>query len=73
MLHKYMDAKELKNKNAADLQKLLSERRESVRDGRFNASAGQLKNVRAIRSVKKDIARILTALNALRTGQSAVK
>lgn len=58
-----MEFKELNEKKEADLQKLLQENREKVRELRFKDSNKQLKNVRDIRNLKKDIARIQTVLN----------
>lgn len=55
--------KELKAKAPADLSKLLAESQEKLRDLRFKDSNKQLKNVRAIRVLKQDIARINTLLN----------
>ncbi|MCX6798133.1 MAG: 50S ribosomal protein L29 [Candidatus Falkowbacteria bacterium] len=57
-----MDSQELKTKNPAELQTLLSVDREKLRELRFKDSNKQLKNIREIRSVKKTIARILTYL-----------
>lgn len=58
-----MKFSELANKNEADLQKLLTQKRDELRELRFKASNGQLKQVREMRVVRKHIARILTALN----------
>ena len=58
-----MEFKELKKKNANDLQKLLNESREKLRDLRFKDANKQLKNVREIRQLRLTIARILTLLN----------
>ena len=58
-----MVIKELQEKKEGDLQKLLQENRDKVRELRFKDSNKQLKNVRDIRNVKKDIARIQTVLN----------
>lgn len=57
------DLKDLKNKNIAELNALLAENRELLRELRFKDSNRQLKNVRQLRSIKKAIANILTALN----------
>lgn len=53
---------ELKQKSKEELQKTLEDDREKLRQLRFDLSAGKVKNVREIRSVKKEIARILTLL-----------
>jgi len=58
-----MDFKELKNKSEGELQRLLAELREKTRDLRFKDSNRQLKDVREIREVKKEIAQVLTVLN----------
>jgi len=53
---------ELRQKSKEELEKLLKEKRERLRVLRFDLVAGKLKNVREIREIKKDIARILTLL-----------
>jgi len=58
-----MKISELRQKSPAELQKMLSEYREKLRQLRFDLAAGKVKNIREIREVKKDIARILTLLN----------
>jgi len=59
-----MEFKELKNKSIAELHKLLAETREKSRELRFKDAGKQLKNVREIRVIKKEIAHILTLLNS---------
>ncbi len=58
-----MKIKELKQKSEIELQKLLQESREKLRELRFKVALKQLKKVMKIRDVKKMIARILTLLN----------
>lgn len=53
---------ELRQKPKLELQKLLEDSREKLRQLRFDLSAGKVKNVREVRQIKKDIARILTLL-----------
>lgn len=53
---------EFRQKDKPELQKLLQENRERLRQLRFDLVAGKVKNVREIRKIKKDIARILTVL-----------
>jgi large subunit ribosomal protein L29 len=60
-----MEFKELKKKSEADLHKVLSEKREELRELRFKDANKQLKNVREIRTLKKTIAQSLTLLNSL--------
>lgn len=57
-----MKAKEFKQKSKDELQKLLQNLREKLRQLRFDLASGKVKNVREIRQIKKDIARILTIL-----------
>jgi len=57
-----MKLSELRQKSKSELQKLLLDNRERLRQLRFDLAAGKVKNVREIRQIKKDIARILTLL-----------
>lgn len=61
-----MDIRDLQNKNVTDLHKLLAETREVLRELRFKSSERQLNTVHKIKLARKDIARILTELNARR-------
>lgn len=58
-----MKISEIKQKKENVLQKMLAEDREKLRQFKFDLSAGKINNVKKIRAVKKDIARILTVLN----------
>ncbi len=53
---------ELRKQSRTELQRLLTENRERLRSLRFDLASGKVKNVREIRNIKKDIARILTIL-----------
>jgi len=55
--------KELRIKPEEELNQLLSESQKKLRELRFNLASGKVKNVRTIRVLKKNIARILTILN----------
>jgi len=55
-----MKASELRQKPKEELQKLLSEKGERLRNLMFDLASGKVKNVREIREIKKDIAKILT-------------
>jgi large subunit ribosomal protein L29 len=57
-----MRSTELRQKSKAELQKILQDNHEKLRSLRFDLSSGKVKNVREIRKIKKDIARILTLL-----------
>ena len=64
---------EIKMKAAPELHRQLAALREELRDARFRVNQGQLKNVRHVRSLKRDIARHLTKLQHLSvTKNSAV-
>jgi len=45
-----------------ELQRNLSEKRERLRQLRFDLASGKVKNVREIREIRRDIARIITIL-----------
>ena len=64
-----MDFKELKNKEEKELQKILAQSREKLRDLRFKDANKQLKNIREIRRTRETIAHVLTLLNGLRIGK----
>jgi ribosomal protein L29 len=55
--------KEFKNKTPQDLNKLIAEKREVLRDFRFGSSGAKTKNVKLAMTTKKDIARIMTELS----------
>jgi large subunit ribosomal protein L29 len=55
-----MKTSELRQKSKEELQRFLQEKREKLRILRFDLASGKVKNVREIREIKKDIARILT-------------
>jgi ribosomal protein L29 len=59
-----MEFKELKKKNENELHKLLEQSRDKLRELRFKDANKQLKNIREIRTVKENIAQILTLLNS---------
>ena len=59
-----MKIKELRRKPKAELEKMLRDSRDEMRKLRFDLASGKVKNVKAIRAIKKDIARILTILHA---------
>lgn len=52
-----------KKKSEADLAKEFGEKRIQLRDIRFAGSGSKSKNVKEQKNIKKEIARILTALN----------
>ncbi len=60
-----MEYKDLVQKSATELTKMLAEERATLQDLRFKASVNQLKDVVAIGSAKKMIAQINTRLTQL--------
>ena len=56
---------EIKNKTEKELATMLAEKREAIRAIRFGSSGSKVKNVKETKNLKKDIARILTAQNAI--------
>lgn len=57
-----MKTRELRQKSKSELQKILVDSREKLRQLRFDLAAGKVKNVREVRKIKKDIAKVLTLL-----------
>jgi ribosomal protein L29 len=58
-----MKSSELAKKTKDELVKELEDTRNKIKDMRFKASSGGLKNVKDFKESKKLVARILTALN----------
>jgi ribosomal protein L29 len=58
-----MKMKEITNKSMTDLNRLLTEKKESLRAFRFGSAGAKTKNVKEGRSLRKDIARIMTEKN----------
>ncbi len=61
-----MKAKEIREKNINELEKILKEKRNVAQKLMFDVSVKQLKEHRNLRNVKKDIARMLTIINEKR-------
>lgn len=57
-----MKIAEMRKKSGLELEKLLGESRRKLRALRFDLVSGKVKNIREIRKIKKNIARILTIL-----------
>jgi len=57
-----MKTSELKQKTEKELRQILQEKKERFSQLEFDLASGKVKNVREIRAIKKDIARILTIL-----------
>ncbi len=52
----------LRKKPKSELQRMLSDSQEKLRKLRFDLASGKVKNIREIRRIRKNIARILTIL-----------
>ena len=57
---------DLTSKTEKELQALLAQKRDALRELRFKVSEGQLKQTHLISEMKRDVAHVLTALNARR-------
>jgi large subunit ribosomal protein L29 len=57
-----MKAKELREKSKEELEKMLGDLKKKLQKLRFDLAEKRLKNVREIRTTKRDIARVLTIL-----------
>lgn len=57
-----MELEDLKNKSAEELQTMLLEKKEELRVLRFKASEQQLKQLHLVKSLKREIAQILSLL-----------
>lgn len=60
-----MKLKDIRKKNESELKEILAVKREKLRELRFKDSNKQLKNVREIRNVRKEIAQLLTLLKEI--------
>ena len=61
---KSIKMKEITNKTEADLVKMVAEKREALRVFRFGGAGAKTKDVKQGRTLRKDIARIMTARTA---------
>lgn len=59
---------DLKNKNAEELNRNLSELRAKLMQAGFDLADKKLKNTDQIKNIKKNIARVLTELKAKKQG-----
>jgi len=58
---KFLDT--IRSKSSVELEKMAHEKRESLRNLRFDLASGKVKNAKAISQVRKEIAKILTVIN----------
>lgn len=66
-----MSLKELKNKTEKELIQLRDEKKDRIRHLRFVIASGKLKNVRELRNLKREVARILTILNMRKSQENS--
>jgi ribosomal protein L29 len=59
-----MKIKDITSKSINELNNLLTEKREALRVFRFGGAGSKTKNVKEGRSIRRDIARILTLINS---------
>ncbi len=59
-----MKAKELVTKEKKQLLEMLEDKQKSLREFRFAIRGSKIKNMKEGRATRKDIARILTVINA---------
>lgn len=56
--------KEFEKNSVEDLQKMLSDKREGLRNFRFGGAGSRSRNTQEGKTLRKDIARLLTELNS---------
>ncbi len=61
---KAIKMKDITSKTNADIIKMIDEKREALRVFRFGGAGAKIKDVKQGRSIRKDIARMMTALSA---------
>ncbi|HEY4487874.1 MAG TPA: 50S ribosomal protein L29 [Candidatus Paceibacterota bacterium] len=57
-------AKEFEKETIESLQKMIADKREALRVFRFEGEGSRRRNVREARTLRREIARIMTELNA---------
>ncbi len=60
---KKKEFQELKNKPVAELNKMMSEFKERLWNVKNDLIRGKVKNIQEVKTIKKDIARIMTVVN----------
>ncbi len=66
-----MKTKDIAGKTSSEINKLIAEKREELRVFRFGGAGAKVKNVKAGASIRRDIARLMTALSAQKSGAKA--
>jgi ribosomal protein L29 len=57
---------ELKNKSKGELMKILADKRQGLHTFHFTIAGGKVKNVKEGKMIRKEIARVMTALKTAR-------
>jgi ribosomal protein L29 len=65
--------KEYKDKSPQDLMKLIADKQKAIRDFRFGSTGSKTKNVKLGKTLRKDIARIMTELTIQKKAKAATK
>ncbi len=60
---KKKEFQELKNKPVAELNKMMSELKDRLWNVKNDLVRGKVKNIQEVKTIKKDIARIMTVVN----------
>lgn len=68
-----MKAEDLKGKTQDELQKALMDARKAQFNARLQRAAGQMENTSGLRTMRRDIARIKTQMNAKTEARAAAK
>lgn len=68
-----MKKSDFKKYTVADLQKEIAEKREALRSFRFGSAGSRSRNTREGRTLRKDIASLLTEMNARKIASTAKK
>lgn len=61
-----MNTHAVQKQSSQELQRAISEKREELRAARFQLANGKLKNMRLLRALRREIARLETANSARR-------
>ena len=70
---KHLKISDLKSKNKEELEKMVKEKQERLDTLRFKMPRKEVKNYKELGMIKKDIDRILTAVNANHNEQLTAK
>jgi len=68
-----MSIQELKTQSTDELKKTLDEKRDALRVMSFKVAQRQLKKVHEVKKTKREIARVLTFSNQLKSNKQEVK